>query len=65
MKINLKRFSEESTPSVPNGTNDAPGSNDYDSDEFDSRNLQIVNPMEELRMMMNLKFLPLRVWKML
>ena len=27
---------EESTPSVPNGTNDAPGSNDYDSDEFDS-----------------------------
>ena len=28
--------SEESTPSVPNGTNDAPGSNDYDSDEFDS-----------------------------
>ena len=28
--------SEESTPSVPNGTNDAPGANDYDSDEFDS-----------------------------
>ena len=28
--------SQESTPSVPNGTNDAPGSNDYDSDEFDS-----------------------------
>lgn len=27
---------EENTPSVPNGTNDAPGSNDYDSDEFDS-----------------------------
>jgi hypothetical protein len=27
---------EESTPSVPNGTNDAPGANDYDSDEFDS-----------------------------
>ena len=27
---------EESTPSVPNGTNDAPGDNDYDSDEFDS-----------------------------
>ena len=27
---------QESTPSVPNGTNDAPGSNDYDSDEFDS-----------------------------
>ena len=26
----------ESTPSVPNGTNDAPGANDYDSDEFDS-----------------------------
>ena len=28
--------SQESTPSVPNGTNDAPGSNDYDSNEFDS-----------------------------
>ena len=28
--------SQESAPSVPNGTNDAPGSNDYDSDEFDS-----------------------------
>ena len=28
--------SQESTPSVPNGTNDAPGSNDYDFDEFDS-----------------------------
>ena len=27
---------EETTPSVPNGTNDAPGANDYDSDEFDS-----------------------------
>ena len=27
---------EEITSSVPNGTNEAPGSNDYDSDEFDS-----------------------------
>ena len=26
----------ESAPSVPNGTNDASGSNDFDSDEFDS-----------------------------
>ena len=37
VKINLKLIlQEESTPSVPNGTNDAPGANDYDSDEFDS-----------------------------
>ena len=27
---------EQSAPSVPNGTNEAPSSNDYDSDEFDS-----------------------------